>query len=182
MDKADFTNTAPGTVVWIREGEYGIREGTYSFLPSQLPNELDLPMKTMRLLEDARGALGELSGIGRMLPNPHLVIRPFLRREAISSNIIEGTVTTMEELSVYEARQSLELHQCGRLRTSQAKPDTDLPTAVQRTPPEADGGSPRRRTSSRRIPSRVGGNRRGRSSYPRRPLRPTTTNGDAGSD
>jgi Fic family protein len=37
-----------------------------------------------------------------MLPNPHLLIRPFLGREAVSSSRIEGTVTGLKDLLLYE--------------------------------------------------------------------------------
>jgi Fic family protein len=41
-----------------------------------------------------------------MLPNPHLLIGPFLRREAVSSSRIEGTVTNLEQLLLFEADPS----------------------------------------------------------------------------
>ena len=47
--------------------------------------------------------MGELAGVGGMLPNPHLLIRPFLSREAVLSSRIEGTVTTLGQLFLYEA-------------------------------------------------------------------------------
>ena len=42
----------------------------------------------------------ELSGLGRQLPNPHLLIAPYLRQEAVLSSRIEGTVTTLSELLI----------------------------------------------------------------------------------
>lgn len=47
--------------------------------------------------------MGELSGMGRRLPNPHLLIGPFLHREAILSSRIEGTHATAKELVLFEA-------------------------------------------------------------------------------
>jgi Fic family protein len=47
-----------------------------------------------------------LAGIGETLPNPHLLIRPFLRREAVLSSMIEGTQTSISELFMYEASGS----------------------------------------------------------------------------
>ena len=41
-----------------------------------------------------------------MLPNPDLLIVPFLRREAVSSSRIEGTVTNLEQLLLFEADPS----------------------------------------------------------------------------
>ena len=58
-------------------------------------------------LENLEGApdraLGELAGVGRMLANPHLLIRPFLRREAVASSRIEGTITRLDQLFLFEA-------------------------------------------------------------------------------
>jgi Fic family protein len=54
----------------------------------------------------ASRALGELSGIGRALANPFLLIRPFVRREAVASSRIEGTVTTLSQLLLFEASET----------------------------------------------------------------------------
>jgi Fic family protein len=108
MDRTDFMAQAPGKLVLIRRGEYGVAEATLAFVPNPLPETLSLSMTTIRLLEDARGALGELAGTGQWLGSPNLLIRPFVRREAISSSTIEGTITTMEQLSLFEARPTEE--------------------------------------------------------------------------
>jgi Fic family protein len=47
--------------------------------------------------------VGRLAGEGRRLPNPHLLIRPFIRREAVLSSRIEGTQATLGELLATEA-------------------------------------------------------------------------------
>ena len=44
-----------------------------------------------------------LAGVGETLPNPHLLIRPFLRREAVLSSKIEGTQTSISDLFLFEA-------------------------------------------------------------------------------
>jgi Fic family protein len=62
----------------------------------------------MSQLSVADQALGELAGAGRRLPNPHLLIRPFIRREAVLSSRIEGTVTRLDQLFLFEV-QSEEL-------------------------------------------------------------------------
>ncbi len=38
-----------------------------------------------------------------MLHNPHLLIRPFVQREAVSSSRIEGTITRLDQLFLFEA-------------------------------------------------------------------------------
>lgn len=57
------------------------------------------------LLSDADRALGQLAGLGRAVPNPHLLIGPFIRREAVLSSRIEGTQTDLPHLFAYEAGQ-----------------------------------------------------------------------------
>jgi Fic family protein len=56
-------------------------------------------------LSVADRALGELAGLGGSLPNPHLLIRPFIRREAVLSSRIEGTQASLSDLYTYEAVQ-----------------------------------------------------------------------------
>jgi Fic family protein len=59
-------------------------------------------------LSTADRALGRLAGEGRRLPNPHLLIRPFVRREAVLSSRIEGTQATLGELLAAEAGAAVE--------------------------------------------------------------------------
>lgn len=80
--------------------------GHLTFEPAPLPPPLsalhfDRPL--LRTLSEADRALGELAGVGRMLANPHLLIRPFIRREAVLSSRIEGTVTRLDQLFLFEA-------------------------------------------------------------------------------
>jgi Fic family protein len=58
----------------------------------------------VRKIADAERALGELAGVGRLLPNALLLIRPFLRREAVLSSRIEGTVTRLDQLLLFEVQ------------------------------------------------------------------------------
>ncbi len=52
---------------------------------------------------EAHLLVGRLAGEGGRLPNPHILIRPFLRREAVLSSKIEGTQATLGELLAAEA-------------------------------------------------------------------------------
>jgi Fic family protein len=45
--------------------------------------------------------------LGELLPNPHLLIRPYVRREAVSSTRIEGTQSTLGEVFSAEAQLRL---------------------------------------------------------------------------
>ena len=69
-----------------------------AYFPKPIPRSLTLPPPTVRLLADAEGALGVLAGVGSLLPNPDLLIRPYLYREALSSTRIEGTQATLIEV------------------------------------------------------------------------------------
>jgi Fic family protein len=59
-------------------------------------------------LSAADRAIGRLAGEGRRLPNPHLLLRPFVRREAVLSSRIEGTQATLGELLASEAGAAVE--------------------------------------------------------------------------
>lgn len=83
---------------WIR-----VLAGDRAFCPDPLPPALVWSDKLVRALSDADQLLGRLAGEGRRLPNPHVVIRPFVRREAVLSSRIEGTQATLGELLAAEA-------------------------------------------------------------------------------
>ena len=58
------------------------------------------------LLDEATGVVHRLGGVSRLLPNPHLLIGPHLRIEAIRSSRIEGTKTDITQLLRVEAGES----------------------------------------------------------------------------
>jgi Fic family protein len=76
-------------------------EGFWAFEPPPLPPKLELTWKLTGLLSEADRAMAELSGAGRNLPNPHLLIRPYLRREAVLSSMIEDTHAEVAELLIW---------------------------------------------------------------------------------
>jgi Fic family protein len=90
-------------------GRYvGGPEGARAFVPSPLPPSLIWTPELIRTLSDADRAVGRLAGEGGRLPNPHLLIRPFIRREAVLSSRIEGTQATLGELLAVEAGASVD--------------------------------------------------------------------------
>jgi cell filamentation protein, protein adenylyltransferase len=98
MDPKIFTEDAWGAVV-------AAAEGYPAFVPRPAPRELDLSKEAIALLDQASNHLGVLDGIGRRLPNPHLLISPYMRREAVLSSRIEGTQTSMSDLYAEEIDQ-----------------------------------------------------------------------------
>lgn len=95
MKTSDFADTMPGRLV-------PTIEGALAFVPDPLPTTLDLGASTVRLLANAENALGRLVGTTGRVVNPYLVGSPLLHREAIVSSRMEGTVTTPEELVLFE--------------------------------------------------------------------------------
>ena len=78
--------------------------GNFSaFVPAPLPPTLEWTSRPIAALSDAHRLVGRLAGEGRRLPNPHVLIRPFVRREAVLSSKIEGTQATLGELLAAEA-------------------------------------------------------------------------------
>lgn len=72
--------------------------GHDTFVPAPLPPVIAYDSLLVMALSRADAALSELSGVGRQLPNPHLLIAPYLRQEAVLSSRIEGTQTEFAEL------------------------------------------------------------------------------------
>ncbi len=99
MDVNAFRVDAPGRVV-----ELPGREG-YAFVPAPLPPDLVWTPELVRLLSNADRAVGELAGLGRYVDDPNLLVGPFIRREAVLSSRIEGTLTSLSDLYMYEATQ-----------------------------------------------------------------------------
>ena len=80
------------------------RHGYVAYFPAPVPRAVELPVPIVRLLADAEASLGRLAGVGQLVPNPHLLIRPYLLREALSSTRIEGTQASLAD--VFEAEAS----------------------------------------------------------------------------
>ncbi len=60
----------------------------------------------MLLLSEADRALGRLAGAGRLLPNPHLLLQPYVTREAVASSRIEGTQASLSDVFDAQAREA----------------------------------------------------------------------------
>jgi hypothetical protein len=71
-----------------------IRQGITAFVPDPLPPKLTWTPALLRSLSEADRLVGWLAGEGGRLANPHLLMRPFLAREAVLSSRIEGTQAT----------------------------------------------------------------------------------------
>lgn len=107
MRVEDFQPASPGVLARSMRGHW-------VYNPNPLPPELNYTVDVVQTLSRADQALGALRSFGNLLPNPHLLIRPFVRREAVLSSRIEGTVTQLGQLLLFEAD------------TDQGAPDDDV--------------------------------------------------------
>lgn len=85
----------------------------HAFVPHPLPTSFALVERTYKKVADASLALGRLDSAVRRLPNPALLTRPSLRREAQSTSALEGTYASLTEVLeadyVDETRRSAEV-------------------------------------------------------------------------
>jgi len=95
LNPSDFRAPEAGRVIRARGGYQ-------AFIPAPLPPKLTYDDDLVLALSRADAALSELSGLGRHLPNPHLLIASYVRREAVLSSRIEGTTTSLAELLLEE--------------------------------------------------------------------------------
>lgn len=95
MNPKDFHSPSTGKVIQTTQG-YA------AFIPAPLPPALIYDDDLVLALSRADAVLSELSGLGRHLPNPHLLIAPYVRREAVLSSRIEGTKASLSDLLLDE--------------------------------------------------------------------------------
>ena len=97
MQREDFVDPLGGELVVSPQG-------ALAFVPNALPPLLAWDAALVQALSRADARLSELSGIGRQLPNPHLLIAPYMRQEAVLSSRIEGTQASLSDLFEEELR------------------------------------------------------------------------------
>ncbi|MFQ5882744.1 MAG: Fic family protein [Candidatus Methylomirabilales bacterium] len=96
LDPKDFQTSTAGRCVKTPQGYW-------AFIPNPLPPEFSYTPELTGLLSEADRSLGQLAGVGRLLPNPHLLVAPYIRREAVLSSRIEGTQASLGDLFFFEA-------------------------------------------------------------------------------
>ncbi len=102
MDENAYRNTPFGKPYTVRLGS-----ASYcAYLPSNLPRRLDLDTTTISKLSKADQILGRLDALTSFVPNPYVIVRPYLRREAVASSRIEGTHSTLADVLAAEAAES----------------------------------------------------------------------------
>jgi Fic family protein len=99
----------------VRRGPTGRHEITTrggepvrAFVPLPLPPQppLDLSAEVLMRLEAANLAIGRLDGVSALLPDTHLFLYTYVRKEALLSSQIEGTQSSLSELLLFELDQA----------------------------------------------------------------------------
>lgn len=104
MERENY-NSAFGKVVPI-EDKAGEKYNV--FIPNPLPPKIEFDEDLVLTLSKAEEKLGKLSGVSLTLPNPNLLIVPYLRKEAIMSTRIEGTRISLQEVLLSETKEKEE--------------------------------------------------------------------------
>jgi Fic family protein len=81
--------------------------GINAYVPNPLPPTIEWTNQLVNSLSRADYLLGKLAREGSKLPDPHLLMRPFITREAVLSSKIEGTHATIGEILAHNAGVSV---------------------------------------------------------------------------
>ena len=78
-------------------------ETVRAFVPARLPPEPALDLSVLQgPLEKALLALGRVDGLSTLLPDTHLFLYRYVRKEALLSSQIEGTQSSLSDLLLFE--------------------------------------------------------------------------------
>lgn len=100
MDISAFQASPAGDLTWISgyDALLGRSYEHFAFVPHPLPSSVPLSELTYKLVSEAERAVGRLDAAVTRLPNPSLLGRPALRREAVSTSALEGTYAPLSEV------------------------------------------------------------------------------------
>jgi Fic family protein len=98
MNPKDFRDSSSGQLIRVPKGYW-------TFIPNPLPPDIRWNTRLISASGEAERNLGRLASLAGTLPSPHLLARPFLRREAVLSSRIEGTRASLADLYTYESAQ-----------------------------------------------------------------------------
>lgn len=100
MQVDDFARSPVGRLVSISGHDAFLNRdyNHFAFVPTALPKTIQLSLGTHKLADKASMSVGRLDFAVKRLPDPGLLVRPALRREAQSTSALEGTHATLEEV------------------------------------------------------------------------------------
>jgi Fic family protein len=77
----------------------------FAYVPDPLPSTVTLASSTWKVVVTAEAALGRLDQAAQQFPEPALLRRPALRREAQSTSALEGTYAAIETVLASEPEE-----------------------------------------------------------------------------
>ena len=78
-------------------------EAVRAFVPARLPPRPPLDLAALNAeLERASLSLGRLDALAALLPDPHVFLYTYVRKEAVLSSQIEGTQSSLSDLLLFE--------------------------------------------------------------------------------
>jgi Fic family protein len=77
----------------------------WAYIPNPLPpaGMEKFSAELVGILSDADRGIGALKSLSRLIPNPNLLVAPYVRKEAVQSSRIEGTQASLSDIFYYEA-------------------------------------------------------------------------------
>lgn len=105
MDIEKFKNSPTGRLVKTARNYW-------AFIPNPLPPAtLDkFSAEFVRILSEADRGIGVLKSLSKLIPNPNLLVAPYIRKEAVQSSRIEGTQASLSDIFYYEASKEKPKH------------------------------------------------------------------------
>ncbi|MCK4264172.1 MAG: Fic family protein [Candidatus Aminicenantes bacterium] len=105
MDIEKFKNSPAGRLIKTAT-DY------WAFVPNPLPPaDLDkFSAEFVGIMSEADRGIGVLKSLSRLIPNPNLLVAPYIRKEAVQSSRIEGTQASLSDIFYYEASKEKPKH------------------------------------------------------------------------
>lgn len=84
----------------------------WAYVPNPLPPmDMDrFSAELVGILSEADRGIGGLKSLSKLIPNPNLLVAPYVRREAVQSSRIEGTQASLSDIFYYEATKERPKH------------------------------------------------------------------------
>lgn len=100
MDVASLRDSPIGSLVPISgtDGRTSDAYDSFAYLADPLPASVELTSATWTIVARAEAELARLDQAARQIPDPALLRRPALRREAQSTSALEGTYAPLEDV------------------------------------------------------------------------------------
>jgi Fic family protein len=106
--RSDFSRLSPGHLVPITVTAGDTALSHFAFVPDALPSEFQLDVDAWMAVTEAARRLASLNAVvNERFPNPQLLVRPTLRREAVSTSAIEGTFAPIHDVLRSELDETL---------------------------------------------------------------------------